>query len=92
MIPEDHTIDEKILFGILDKDRDGVFSFDDFARNFPKYDSGEVDDFINTEKKRLQSNSRYVKKSEDSDPFDGESSVSISSIDSDQEAKDREFF
>ena len=92
MIPEDHTIDEKILFGILDKDRDGVFSFDDFVRNFPKYDSVEVDDFIKAEKRRLQSNSRYGNSVEDSDPFDGESSVSISSIDSDQESKDREFF
>ena len=39
MIPQDHKIDEKIMFGILDKDRDGVFSFGDFVKNFPKYDT-----------------------------------------------------
>ena len=82
MIPDDHTFDEKILFGILDKDRDGVFSFEDFVRNFPKYDSAEVETFMANERKRMLRVQRRGGHCEDSDPFENESSVSLSSIDS----------
>ena len=81
MIPEDHVIDEKILFGILDKDRDGVFSFDDFVMNFPKYDTTEVETFMQFEKKKA-SMPKKITSGEDSDPFGSEGSVGLSSLDS----------
>lgn len=46
LIPQDHVIDESIMFGILDKDRDDVFSFEDFVNGFPRYDTSEVDTFM----------------------------------------------
>lgn len=95
LIPEDHVIDEKILFGIIDRDRDEEFSFHDFVNNFPKYDTDEVYQFVEEESKKIARHSitrQFEKNEDDSDPFDGESSVSLSSMDSEQERKDRDFF
>ena len=52
LIPKNHIIDEKIMFGILDRDRNGVFSFDDFLRTFPKYNTQDVEKFMSLEKKK----------------------------------------
>lgn len=52
LIPKNHIIDEKIMFGILDRDRNGVFSFDDFLRTFPKYSTQDVEKFMSLEKKK----------------------------------------
>ena len=46
LIPENHVIDEKILMGIVDKDNDDEFSYNDFVNNFPKYETDEVNKFV----------------------------------------------
>ena len=46
LIPENHVIDEKILMGIVDKDNDDEFSYNDFLNNFPKYETEEVKQFV----------------------------------------------
>ena len=64
--------------GIVDKDNDDEFSYNDFLNNFPKYDTEEVNQFI--EKSKQQNYRRWnAMHNEDSDPFDGESSVSLDS-------------
>lgn len=50
LIPDDHDIDHKLLLNIVDKDKDGSFSFDDFAKNFPAFNSKSVEIFGNDER------------------------------------------
>lgn len=42
LLPKGHVLDDKILLGIIDKDRDNVFSYDDFVNNLPSFDSENV--------------------------------------------------
>lgn len=54
LLPVDHVIDDSLLLGILDKDKDDDFSYDDFSKNFPKYNSQEVKEFIETERIKMR--------------------------------------
>ena len=82
LIPQEHNIDANILFGIIDKDRDDFFSYDDFLKNFPRYDSHEVDEFMDKNGKKIGKMFKNGWEQEDSDPFGSDGSVSISSLDS----------
>ena len=42
LIPPDHPIDHKLLLSIVDKDKDGMFTPEDFRNNIPSYDPKEV--------------------------------------------------
>lgn len=50
LLPKNHNIDEKILMSVIDKDRDNHFSFEDFVNNFPRYNSEEVEKFVEEKK------------------------------------------
>ena len=49
LIPPDHPIDHKLLLSIVDKDKDGLFTPEDFRNNIPSYDPKEVEKFVNSE-------------------------------------------
>ena len=46
LIPSDHEVDHKLLLSIVDKDKDGEFTIEDFKNNIPSFDPKEVADFI----------------------------------------------
>ena len=42
LIPQDHEIDHELLLSIVDKDKDGIFSPQDFKMNLPAFSSKSV--------------------------------------------------